>query len=385
MIKIMSIAGARPNFIKLASIVNAINRHNEQVKREKNISKKQIHHIIVHTGQHYDRQMSDAFFQDLDLPTPDVNLEVGSGNHASQTAEIMMKFEPVLLKHQPNILLVVGDVNSTVACALVAAKIQYPDENDLRKPKIAHVEAGLRSFDRDMPEEINRVLTDALSDLLFVSEESGRINLLAEGIAKEKIYFVGNVMIDTLYLHIQQASNSTIKQQLGINSPYLLVTLHRPSNVDQEQSLRPLIRTLHEISKQCHVVFPTHPRTRHSLEKFRSWQPLIDNPHITLSDPLGYFDFLCLMKSAAAVITDSGGIQEETTALQVPCVTLRHNTERPVTVQVGSNYLIGTDCSTLLSTVDNILQGKEKLCSVPTLWDGKSGERIIQCLIQLSK
>lgn len=380
MIKIISIAGARPNFIKLSSIVEAIKQHNEQVKDKATRAGDHIQHIIVHTGQHYDMRMSAAFFQDLRLPEPDINLEVGSGSHAAQTAEIMKRFEQVILEHLPDILLVVGDVNSTVACALVAAKIQYPSGKTRQRPHIVHVEAGLRSFDRNMPEEINRVLTDALSDLLFVSEESGRVNLLAEGVGEEKIYFVGNVMIDTLYRHIQKASDSTVKQQLGISSPYLLVTLHRPSNVDQEQSLQPLIRTLHEVSKQCHVVFPVHPRTQHYLEQFGLWQPLTDNPQITLSEPLGYLDFLCLMKDARAVITDSGGIQEETTALQVPCITLRKNTERPVTVQVGSNYLVGTDSLAILSTLDKILQGRKKCSSIPILWDGKTGDRIIRTI-----
>jgi UDP-N-acetylglucosamine 2-epimerase (non-hydrolysing) len=378
----MSIAGARPNFIKLASIVNAIDRHNEQVKEKKEISEKQIHHIIVHTGQHYDRQMSTAFFQDLDLPDPDVNLEVGSGSHAAQTAEIMIKFEPVLLKHQPDILLVVGDVNSTVACALVAAKIQYPDKNSIRRPKIVHVEAGLRSFDREMPEEINRILTDALSDVLFVTEESGKTNLLAEGVAKDKIHFVGNVMIDTLHQHIEKISYSKIKQKLGVQFPYILLTLHRPSNVDEKEILQELIGGIHEISEQCHIVFPVHPRTKHHLEEFNLWYSLANNHQITLSEPLGYLDFLCLLNDAVAVITDSGGIQEETTTLQVPCVTLRKNTERPVTVTVGSNYLIGTNISSLLVTIKSILHGDEKKCGIPRYWDGKASERIIDRLIE---
>ncbi|MCI5161046.1 MAG: UDP-N-acetylglucosamine 2-epimerase (non-hydrolyzing) [Candidatus Electrothrix sp. AX5] len=382
MITLMSIAGARPNFIKLASIVNAIDRHNEQVKEKKEISEKQIHHIIVHTGQHYDRQMSTAFFQDLDLPDPDVNLEVGSGSHAAQTAEIMIKFEPVLFKHQPDILLVVGDVNSTVACALVAAKIQYPDKNYIRRPKIVHVEAGLRSFDREMPEEINRILTDALSDVLFVTEESGKTNLLAEGVAKDKIHFVGNVMIDTLHQHIEKISYSKIKQKLGVQFPYILLTLHRPSNVDEKEILQELIGGIHEISEQCHIVFPVHPRTKHHLEEFNLWYSLANNHQITLSEPLGYLDFLCLLNDAVAVITDSGGIQEETTTLQVPCVTLRKNTERPVTVTGGSNYLIGTNISSLLVTIKSILHGDGKKCGIPRYWDGKASERIIDRLIE---
>lgn len=380
MIKLMSIAGARPNFMKLASIVEAVNENNKQCENKTSKKCDYIQHIIVHTGQHYDQKMSHSFFQDLGLPEPDINLEVGSGSHAVQTAEIMKRFEAVLLEQQPDILLVVGDVNSTIACALVASKIIFPKEECRQRPIIVHVEAGLRSFDREMPEEVNRVLTDAISDVLFVTEESGRANLLAEGVAEKKIHFVGNVMIDTLQRHIAKAAVSTIKQDLCIMQPYVLVTLHRPSNVDQKETLQPLIESLQYVAKQCHVVFPVHPRTHHALKTFNLLQSVENDKAITLTEPLGYLDFLCFLKDAAVVITDSGGIQEEATALEVPCVTLRENTERPVTVRIGSNYLIGTDPMRILPTIENILQEGGKQGSIPPLWDGRAGERIIKTL-----
>ncbi len=372
--KLLSVAGARPNFMKLASIVNAVEKYNRQPNKPPN----PISHIIVHTGQHYDTKMSHSFFEVLGIPKPDINLEVGSGSHAVQTAEIMKRFEPILLKEQPDILLVVGDVNSTIACTLVASKIEYPTGAACRRPIIVHVEAGLRSFDRDMPEEINRILTDALSDLLFVTEQSAIENLTKEGVAAEKIHFVGNVMIDTLKQHLEKAVASKIKRQLDISIPYGLVTLHRPSNVDKKETLRLLIDCLHRIAEQRHLVFPVHPRTKNSLEEFGLWHGLRENIAITLAEPLGYLDFLNLIKDASIVITDSGGIQEETTVLKVPCVTLRENTERPVTVTVGTNYLIGTDPSRIIKTVKMILQGQGKKGEIPKLWDGHAGERIIE-------
>ena len=380
----MSIAGARPNFMKLASIVEAVKKYNQRC--ENTIAKdcEHINHIIVHTGQHYDQKMSHSFFQDLGLPEPDINLEVGSGSHAVQTAETMKRFEPVLLEQQPDILLVVGDVNSTIACTLVASKISYPEDNHHQRPLIVHVEAGLRSFDREMPEEVNRVLTDAISDVLFVTEESGRTNLLAEGVAKEKIYFVGNVMIDTLQRHIAKAAASTIRQDLGIEQPYALITLHRPSNVDKRETLKPIIESLLQVAKQCYIVFPIHPRTRQSLEILGLLQPLEDSKTIIISDPLGYLDFLCLLKNASVVITDSGGIQEETTALDVPCVTLRESTERPVTIIAGSNYLIGTNPMNIIPIVEKILKEGGKKGKIPELWDGYAGERILNSLISQS-
>ena len=376
----MSIAGARPNFMKLAAIARAIEKHNQQLNKTNN-SRNPLNHIIVHTGQHYDAKMSHSFFEDLGIPIPDINLEVGSGTHASQTAEIMKRFEPVLLEETPDVLLVVGDVNSTIACTLVASKIHYPKDHKRLRPLIVHVEAGLRSFDRDMPEEINRILTDAISDMLFVTEESAITHLQREGVEKEKIYFVGNVMIDTLHQHLEKAAASTIKKQLEISKPYILVTLHRPSNVDSKEALLPLINCLHSIAKQRLLVFPLHPRTRNSLKNFELLKGLEENPRIVLAEPLGYINFLNLIKDADIVITDSGGIQEETTVLKVPCVTLRENTERPVTVTEGSNYLIGTNPEKIQATVELILSGKGKMGSIPELWDGKAGERIISILV----
>lgn len=376
MIKLMSIAGARPNFMKLAAIAGAIETENNR----SNDRDTKIQHIIVHTGQHYDEKMSKGFFEDLHIPRPDVNLEVGSGTHAVQTAEIMKKFETVLLEFEPDILLVVGDVNSTIACTLVASKIEYPLSNQRKRPVIIHVEAGLRSFDRDMPEEINRVLTDSISDYLFVTEQSGVDNLLKEGVSKDKIQFVGNVMIDTLLQHIKKASDSNILDKLGIAAPYMLVTLHRPSNVDKLDTLEPIIHCLQEIAEQRNLVFPVHPRTRSSLEKFGLWQALCENPKIYLTEPLGYLDFLQLVKNSDAVITDSGGIQEETTVLKIPCVTLRNNTERPVTVDEGTNYLIGTNPVVLKQTVNEIFSGNMKTSVIPKYWDGQAANRIIQIL-----
>ena len=374
-IKLMSIAGARPNFMKLASIANAVKAHNESTS-----SQAEIEHIIVHTGQHYDQKMSESFFDDLGIPEPNINLGVGSGSHAEQTAEIMKKFEPVLLKEQPNVLLVVGDVNSTIACTLVASKIQYPETASSQRPIIVHVEAGLRSFDRYMPEEINRMLTDTLSDMLFVTEQSGIDNLRNDGVSAEKVHFVGNVMIDTLKNHLEKSAESDIKRQLGIQSDYALLTLHRPSNVDSVDTLKPLITCFIEISKLIKVVFSVHPRTQNNLKKFGLFKSIEDTPDITLTPPLGYLDFLNLTQKATMVITDSGGIQEETTFLQIPCITLRNNTERPVTVIEGSNYLIGTSPEKIINTVRQILNGNKKEVRIPELWDGKAGERIISII-----
>lgn len=377
--KIMSIAGARPNFMKLAAIANGISRHNDQVGSKAET----IHHIILHTGQHYDKKMSEQFFDELGIPEPDINLEVGSGSHAIQTATIMERFEPVLLEQQPDVLLVVGDVNSTIACTLVAAKIEYPQENSRRRPIIVHVEAGLRSFDRTMPEEINRILTDCISDLLFITEESGQKNLLREGVAADKIHFSGNVMIDTLLHHLEQAEESQIRKRLKLPEAYGLVTLHRPSNVDKVATLEPLVDCLLKISVDKPLAFPIHPRTENNLKKFDLLERLQQADGLFLTSPLSYLDFLCLVKHADLVITDSGGIQEETTVLNVPCVTLRENTERPVTVDVGSNYLIGTEPTKILETVQMILAGQGKKAEIPKYWDGKSGERIIATLFEL--
>jgi len=395
----MSVVGARPNFMKFASIIDAINRYNNSVHN----SKFRIQHLLVHSGQHYDDSMSEAFFRDLGLPRPDIYLGVGSGTHAAQTADIMKRFEPVLLEHQPDVIIVVGDVNSTAACALVASKIQHGDSiqnsklithnSGVKRPLVAHVEAGLRSFDRTMPEEINRILTDAISDYLFTSEESGNQNLLCEGISRKKIFFVGNTMIDTLLKHREKAQQSKILEKLGLinlelkteNSnliPYGVLTLHRPSNVDNKETFTNILEAIKEVTKHLPIIFLAHPRTVNRIKEFgfenyfdfrfqfltpspqskavrpnpsspqpqsskgvkslaSNLQPLACGLHCV--EPLGYLDFLCLMSSAKLAITDSGGIQEETTILRIPCMTLRENTERPITTTQGTNVIVGTN------------------------------------------
>ncbi len=376
---IMTIAGARPNFMKVASITEAVKAHNEHKGTP------EINHILVHTGQHYDQKLSKCFFDELRLPRPDINLEVGSGSHAVQTAEIMKRFEPVLLQELPDILIVVGDVNSTVACTLVASKIQYPEDSHLtrgmNRPLIVHVEAGLRSGDRSMPEEINRILTDALSDILFLTEEDAENNLRAEGIPEDRFLMVGNVMIDTLQRHIEQANERNVREELNIPEKYALVTMHRPSNVDSKDTLKPLLDCLIEISSMIPVVFPVHPRTKNSMTGLGLWDDFSSHKDIMLLDPLTYLDFLNLMSHASLVLTDSGGIQEETTSLQVPCITMRENTERPITVTLGTNYLVGTNPEEIIKVAKDILNGKGKRGQVPPLWDGKAGERIIQELV----
>jgi UDP-N-acetylglucosamine 2-epimerase (non-hydrolysing) len=384
--------------MKLAAIARAVEDFNQSRKTDHEV----ITHVIVHTGQHYDEKMSISFFEDLAIPRPDINLEVGSGSHAIQTAEIMRRFEPVLLAEQPDVLLVVGDVNSTIACTLVAAKIKYPTGSARKRPIIVHVEAGLRSFDPDMPEEINRKLTDTLSDLLFVTEESGMVNLLQEGVDKSKIHFVGNVMIDTLQRHLEKARLSDVRQRFGLPMKrYGIVTLHRPSNVDSRHTLQPLLTTLQEISRTIPLIFPIHPRTLKQVEalglaSLLNWStyPKMENhdqqqdsmvpttppSEIYIVPPLGYLDFLHLIEKADLVITDSGGIQEETTYLKIPCMTLRHNTERPVTVTVGSNYLVGTEPNAILTTAATIIGGGAKKTAVPELWDGQAGARILDII-----
>ena len=297
--------------------------------------------MLVHTGQHYSDSMSKTFFDELDIPVPDINLEVGSGSHAQQTGEIMKRFEPVLQKHNPDAVLVVGDVNSTVACTLVAVKLGY---------QTIHVEAGLRSFDRSMPEEINRILTDSICDFLFVTEPDGLANLKSEGINESKMFFVGNVMIDTLELHKARAARSRILNDLDLTvGNYGVITLHRPSNVDNHKVLERIVDALSEIQKDMEIVFPIHPRTYNNLKSNGLGARLEELPNILTMDPLGYLDFLKLMSDAKIVLTDSGGIQEETTILNVPCLTLRENTERPVTLTEGTNILVGTDTNRILT------------------------------------
>ena len=407
---IMHIVGARPNFMKIAPIVKAIEEYNQTHPSH-------LDQIIVHTGQHYDENMSELFFDHLGLPKPDINLEVGSASHAVQTAEIMIRFEKVLLQYQPDAIIVVGDVNSTIACTLVASKIEYPTQpnepykpnepNKRNKPLIIHVEAGLRSFDRTMPEEINRILTDQLSDLLFTTEEDANENLKREGIPSEKIFFVGNVMIDTLFQHLEKAKKSKILQKLGlINSinaknvitSYAVLTLHRPSNVDNKETFSNILEALKEISKRIPIIFPAHPRTQNRIKQFgfenyfNFLEPInsinaTDSMNainaINLINPLGYLDFLWLMANAKLVLTDSGGIQEETTVLGIPCVTIRENTERPITVKIGTNIVAGTQKENIINAALSQLNRHNNISNpIPPLWDGKAAKRIVKILIE---
>ena len=381
--RILVVAGARPNFVKIAPLM-------EQLAAAK-ARGAQVETLLLHTGQHYDAKMSHLFFEQMQIPAPDVNLEVGSGTHGQQTGEVMIRFEPVVRDWHPDTVVVVGDVNSTIACALVAAKMNV---------RVAHVEAGLRSFDRTMPEEVNRVLTDAISDLLFVSEPSGVDNLRAEGIAAEKIHLVGNVMIDSLRRFLPLAQQSSALRDLGLIGdgrgeteqagtpvlPFALVTLHRPSNVDEQESLERILRVLAEIGREIAVLFPVHPRTRERIAKFSlghfvrdSWGS--EKRGVMLCDPLGYLEFLHLQSAAKLVLTDSGGIQEETTALGVPCLTLRENTERPITVTEGTNILVGSDPTVILREARAILHGNSKAGRCPALWDGKTASKIVDLLL----
>jgi UDP-N-acetylglucosamine 2-epimerase (non-hydrolysing) len=327
---------------------------------------KDISHQICHTGQHYDDKMSRVFFEDLELPEPNYYLGVGSGSHAEQTARIMVEFERVVVTELPNLVVVVGDVNSTIACSLVAAKLNV---------RVAHIEAGLRSFDRTMPEEINRVLTDCLSDLLFVTERSGLENLMKEGVPSAKVFHVGNVMIDSVVRLLPRADKSRILVKLGVESrKYVLVTLHRPSNVDSSRSLHEIVGLLNVLAERLSIVFPVHPRTRANLDEYGLRSKLSSS--ILLTEPIGYVDFLALTKNAALILTDSGGIQEESTFLGVQCITLRENTERPITVEIGTNHLVGTDVERARDTALSVLAGNAKPGRIPELWDGKASERI---------
>jgi UDP-N-acetylglucosamine 2-epimerase (non-hydrolysing) len=351
--KVLHIVGARPNFMKAAPVIAALGRGC-------------FPQVIVYTGQHYHKNMSDVFFVQLGIPAPDYNLSVGSGSHAVQTAQIMTRVEEVVLKERPDLVLVYGDVNSTVAAALVCSKLGI---------KVGHVEAGLRSFDRTMPEEINRLVTDQISDLLFTPSEDGNRNLEREGVAKEKIFLVGNAMIDTLLRLLPLAKAPEIP---GLNGQYALVTLHRPSNVDEPEMLTQIVEALAKIAKEIPVVFPVHPRTRQRLSTINH-QP--STKPLCLLEPIGYLEFLALQKKAMVVVTDSGGIQEETTYLGVPCLTVRENTERPVTVELGTNVLVGRDMQLLRTAVRNILDGHGKRGQVPPLWDGHAGERIADIIL----
>ncbi len=390
--KLINVVGARPNFIKIAPIIRAINKHNKYIHGSHRTShaSRSISHLLVHTGQHYDYEMSKIFFEDLDLPKPDIYLGVGSGTHAEQTGKVIIEFEKVLLKEKPDLVIVVGDVNSTLAAALAAVKPHI---------SVAHVEAGLRSFDREMPEEINRVLTDAISDYLFTHSPEADESLIREGIPKEKIYLVGNVMVDSLLFNKEKAKKSDILAKLGLmNNPsithnsslitnYALLTLHRPSNVDFKDSLAEIVSALVEISKHIPIIFPAHLRTIKNLKKFNllsffkqvniNQREKIDRG-IYLLDPLGYLGFLNLEMHTKFVMTDSGGIQEETTALNIPCLTLRNTTERPITLTQGTNTLVGNKKDKIVKEAMKILENGGKKGNCPKLWDGKTAERIVE-------
>jgi UDP-N-acetylglucosamine 2-epimerase (non-hydrolysing) len=353
--KIVLVAGARPNFMKIAPVHRALRAAGHAL-------------VLVHTGQHYDAAMSQLFFDQLGIPHPDENLEVGSGSHAVQTAEIMRRFEPLLLEHRPDLVMVVGDVNSTAACAMVAKKLPGIG--------VAHVEAGLRSFDRTMPEEINRLVTDALSDLLYTSERAGDVNLFAEGIPRDRIVFAGNVMIDTLRAHLPRAqSTGSVAAHGLVPHRYGLVTLHRPANVDDPQVFRPLMDLLGQVSPVMPIFFPVHPRTRPAIDAWAAERGGLPDG-MKIVTPLGYLEFLHLMSEARLVLTDSGGVQEETTVLGVPCLTMRDNTERPVTVTEGTNTLVGRDPGRIRVEIDAVLAGRGKAGKVPEGWDGNAASRI---------
>lgn len=357
--RIVNIVGARPNFMKMAPLMREMRRHPE------------IAATLVHTGQHYDDSMAGQFFRDLDLSRPDISLEVGSGSHAHQTAEVMKRLEPVLNRIQPHLVLVVGDVNSTLAAAVTAVKLGIP---------VAHVEAGLRSFDRSMPEEINRLLTDAISEYLFVTEESGRVNLLREGIEPQKIHMVGNVMIDSLEQCRPVWERSDVVARLGLPRDYGVVTLHRPSNVDDPVTLRGLVKALAEIGRHLPLVFPVHPRTKSRLEAMDAEADSLGSAGARYVAPLGYLDFIALVAGSHLVLTDSGGLQEETTALGVPCLTLREQTERPITVAEGTNRIVGSSPDRIITEAMQLLAAPRTTVSRPPLWDGQAAARIVAIL-----
>jgi UDP-N-acetylglucosamine 2-epimerase (non-hydrolysing) len=356
--KIVAVAGARPNFMKIAPLM-------EELRRRPNVES-----WLVHTGQHYDERMSKLFFEELRIPRPDIDLGVGSGSHAVQTAEVMKRFEPVILERKPDVVLVVGDVNSTIACSLTAVKLDV---------QVAHVEAGLRSFDRTMPEEINRILTDAISRWLFVTEPSGVDNLRREGVPDDRIHLVGNVMIDTLLACRQRAERSPILEQLELpRGGYGVLTLHRPANVDDPGVFGRLMGAIRALARVLPIVFPVHPRTRKSLALLGAERA----SGLKLTEPLGYLDFLKLLAHARVVLTDSGGIQEETTVLRVPCLTLRNNTERPITCEQGTNRLVGLDPERIVAAGREVLAAPTGVGRIPDLWDGRAAARIVEVLMR---
>ena len=386
--KLILVVGARPNFIKIAPLLRAINSHNLNIESSFARKKLELNAKIVHTGQHYDYKMSQIFFEDLEIPRPDIYLNVGSGTHAEQTGRVSIEFEKILFEGRPDLVIVVGDVNSTLACALSAVKLHIP---------VAHVEAGLRSFDRTMPEEINRVLTDVISDFLFTPSIDADQNLRKEGIPKKKIYRVGDVMVDSLLYNIEKAERSNILQKLRLDngsiSNYALLTLHRPSNVDNFDSLLNILKALNKISLKIPIIFPMHPRTKRQIKHFnlKHYFTKINTRNNTLAplekkiysiEPLGYLDFINVMMHSKFIMTDSGSIQEESTVLKIPCLTLRDSTERPLTVSKGTNTLVHNDSKKIIFEAFQILEGKRKKKKLSKLHDGKASERIVQVIIQ---
>jgi len=358
--KIVTVAGARPNFMKIAPIIKEFKKH------------RGWENLLVHTGQHYDEEMCKFFFNDLGISEPDVNLGVGSGLQGEQTGKIMIEFEKILFSHKPDLVTVVGDVNSTLACALVAAKLHI---------KVAHVEAGLRSFDKLMPEEVNRKLTDQISDYLFAPSPDAVENLIKEGIPESKIFLVGNIMIDTLINFLKKAEKSDILKRLRLSKErYAVLTLHRPSNVDNRQSLTEILSALNLIRERIKIVFPIHPRMQKQIKDFGLENLILGKNNFIITNPLGYLEFLKLISEAKFVLTDSGGIQEETTVLGIPCLTLRKTTERPITVKMGTNIVVGSGKKDIVDAAFNVLEGKAKKGQVPELWDGKTAERIVDIL-----
>ena len=356
---IILVVGARPNFMKIAPIYAELQSRGQEL-------------ILLHTGQHYDDNMSKVFFDDLGMPKPDIYMGIGSGSHAYQTGTVMIEFEKICQEKDPSMVVVVGDVNSTVACTIVCAKMGIP---------CAHVEAGLRSFDRDMPEEINRILTDSVADLLLTPSPDGDEHLRAEGIGEERIIRVGNVMIDSLYNNLARAESSSIQDDLGLEDDYSILTLHRPSNVDDQEIFAGIISALEVIGKEIQIVFPMHPRTEKMAKQFSLYERIASIPRIKITGPVGYLDFVALMSNSKLVLTDSGGLQEETTALGIPCITLRENTERPITVTEGTNTIVGCDPQLIKSTALDALTTGGKSGRIPEMWDGKTAHRIADVLI----
>jgi UDP-N-acetylglucosamine 2-epimerase (non-hydrolysing) len=366
-VKVINVVGARPNFMKMAPIIEAMNKYPQKIQ-----------HLLLHTGQHYDEKMSKAFFVDLGMPKPDIDLEVGSGTQGEQTGKIMVEFEKVCEAEKPDLIIVVGDVNSTMACTITAKKLGI---------QVAHVEAGLRSRDMSMPEEINRLCTDVLCDYLYTTDPIADENLRKEGVSEEKIQFVGNVMIDTLLKHKQMASKLELRESLGLESgKYATLTMHRPSNVDDKQTLKGILEALREISSELPIIFPIHPRTRKMVDQFNLGHYFNNGSTVSgihLMEPLGYLEFLHLNMQAKMVLTDSGGLQEETTVLGVPCITMRNNTERPITCEVGTNVMVGNQPEEILKQAKNILSGTIKPGKVPEKWDGHAAERIVDHLLNI--